>query len=627
MCGICGIYYRNGVKRADLGEITRMTGTIIHRGPDEDGFYVNGNVAMGMRRLSIIDLAGGKQPISNESDDLWVVFNGEIYNYPELRQRIEQKGHRFKTRTDTEIILHCYEEYGDEFITHLRGMFGFALYDEKRKRLVLGRDRIGIKPLYLYEDDEKYIFGSEIKAILKKDGVDRTLDYQALDMFLTLEYIPAPSSIFKRIRKIQPGYMAILSEKGVEEKRYWDITNIEKLRYDDEREVFVALREQLRDAVRSHLLSDVPVGAFLSGGIDSSAIVTFMAEEYDKPIKTFSIGFDDASYNELPYAKRIAEKCGTEHHEYILEPDIVRIVEELIGYIDEPFGDFSIFPTFLVSKVAREHLKVVLSGDGGDELFAGYDTYIADKLYGYYRKLPGVARNLFDQAAKAISPTSQKKGMVNILKRYLEGAELPEKLHHARWMIFLNEVEKTHLYTRELLPQLDFEETYAAIVRCFERAEYGDKLDRELYVDLKTYLSDDILVKVDRMSMANSLEARVPYLDHRVVEFSFSIPAHLKMKNYKRKYVLKKSMEGILPDEILTKKKQGFSIPIKNWLKNELKPMMHDVLNRESVTRDGLFNWDYIEKTIEDHLSGRANNSHKLWALMVFQMWKKTYAE
>jgi asparagine synthase (glutamine-hydrolysing) len=627
MCGICGIFYKNGAGVADLEEITRMTGTIAHRGPDEDGFYVNGHVAMGMRRLSIIDLSGGRQPISNETEDLWVVFNGEIYNYPELRRRIEPMGHRFKTHTDTEILLHSYEEYGDDFVSHLRGMFGFALYDLKNGRLLLGRDRIGIKPLYLYEDDEKYVFGSEIKAILKKEGVDRALNYQALDMFLTLEYIPAPSSIFKRIRKIRPGHMAVLTEKSAEERMYWDVTNMEKLSFRDEREVFHALREKLRDAVRSHLLSDVPVGAFLSGGIDSSAIVTYMAEEYDRPIKTFSIGFDDASYNELPYARKIAERCGTEHFEHILQPDIVGLVEELLGYIDEPFGDFSMFPTYLVSKVAREHLKVVLSGDGGDELFAGYDTYVADKLYGYYARMPGMARHLLDQAARKISPTSQKKGIVNIIKRYLEGAELPENLHHARWMIFLSEVEKRELYSADLVDKLDFEETYAAILRYFQKADYEEKLDRELYVDLKTYLADDILVKVDRMSMANSLEARVPYLDHPVVEFSFSIPADLKMKNYRRKYVLKKSMEGVLPAEILTKKKQGFSIPIKNWLKSELSPMLRDVLDRGTIEREGLFRWEHMERLIGDHMSGTANNSHKLWALMVFQMWKRTYGE
>lgn len=626
MCGICGIYYKNGVRRADLGEITRMTGSIFHRGPDEDGFYVNGNVAMGMRRLSIIDLSGGKQPISNEAGDLWVVFNGEIYNYPELVPLFEKKGHRLKTRSDTEIILHCYEEYGYDFATHLRGMFGIALYDEKRTRLILARDRIGIKPLYLYEDDEKYIFGSEIKAILKNERVDKTLNPQALDMYLTLEYIPAPATIFRRIRKILPGHIAVIGEKGVEERKFWDVTVMRKLAFRDEREVFLALREHLRDSVRTHLLSDVPVGAFLSGGIDSGSIVTLMADEYDKPVKTFSIGFDDASYNELPYARMIAKRCGTEHHEYILKPDIVNLVQELIGYIDEPFGDFSMFPTFLVSKVAREHLKVVLSGDGGDELFAGYDTYIAQKLHRYYRRMPAAARSLFDHAAQRISPTSRKKGMVNILKRYLEGAQLPEKLHHARWMIFLNELEKKKIYSGDLLSELDFEETYAAIVQYFERAEYPDELDRELYVDLKTYLSDDILVKVDRMSMANSLEARVPYLDHMVVEFAFSIPAHLKMKRYTRKYVLKKSMKDILPAEILTKKKQGFSIPIKNWLKNELRPMMHDVLDPASLTREGLFRWEYIEEMMRDHLAGKANNSHKLWALMVFQMWKRTYA-
>ncbi len=625
MCGICGIYYKDGFRKAGQAEIAQMTDVIFHRGPDEDGFYLNGHVAMGMRRLSIIDLSGGKQPITNEDGTIWVVFNGEIYNYPELRQRMAEKGHSFRTRTDTEIILHCYEEYGDRFIEHLRGMFGFSLYDAKRGRLVLGRDRIGIKPLYLYEDDEKYIFGSEIKAILEQKDLDRSLDYQALDLFLTLEYIPAPYSIFRRIRKVRPGHMFVIEGDRSREESYWSVEDIPKLDYTDEEEVLQALREELRGAVRSHLLSDVPVGAFLSGGIDSSSIVTMMAEEYGQKVKTFSIGFEDQSYDELAYARMIAERCGTDHYELILEPDIVDLVEKLLGYVDEPFGDFSIFPTYLVSKLAREHLKVVLSGDGGDELFAGYDTYLADRLYGYYRNVPAPARDFLEALARRIPPRPQKKGFVNSFKRYLEAADLPESLRHTRWMIFLKEHEKRRIYGERALEELDFEETYGVLLRHFERAGYRDRLDQELYVDLKTYLSDDILVKVDRMSMANSLEARVPFLDHGVVEFSFSVPARLKMKNYQRKYVLKKAMEGVIPDEILRKKKQGFSIPIKNWLKNELRPMMCDVLNRESVEGDGLFRWDYIGTMIDDHLSGRENHSHKLWALMVFKIWQNHY--
>ena len=625
MCGICGIYYKKGTGKVDRTEIVNMTETIFHRGPDEDGFYVNGNVAMGMRRLSIIDLAGGQQPISNEDGSMWVVFNGEIYNYPELKRKIEQKGHKFSTRSDTEIILHCYEEYGDEFIKHLGGMFAFALYDETRHRLVLGRDRIGIKPLYVYEDEDKYLFGSEIKAILERGGLDKTLDLQALDMFLSLEYIPAPYSIFKRIRKALPGHIIIIDEGGIVERRYWDVENVEKLDFKSEDDVVAALREQLRSAVGSHLLSDVPVGAFLSGGIDSSSVVSFMADQYDKQIKTFSIGFEDSSYDELNYAKKIASMCGTDHHELILQPDIVNLVEELIRYIDEPFGDFSIFPTFLVSKLAREHLKVVLSGDGGDELFAGYDTYAADKMYKHYKTIPGAARTVIESFARSINPRPQKKGFVNIVKRYLEGTELPENLHHTRWMIFLSEFEKNSMYTDSLLGQIDLERSYEVILNHFERTSYSDHLDRELYVDFKTYLCDDILVKVDRMSMANSLEARVPFLDHGVVELAFSIPADLKMKNYKRKYILKKAMEGIVPSEILHKKKQGFSIPIKNWLKKELKPMMHDVLNKDSIERDGLFKWEHINGMINDHQSGKGNNSHKLWALMVFKMWQSNY--
>jgi len=628
MCGICGRLNFSQAQPVSEADIRRMCAVIRHRGPDDEGIYVNRNVGIGMRRLSIIDLAAGQQPIPNEDGTVWIVFNGEIYNYREIRHELEQKGHRFKTNSDTETILHAYEEYGEACPEKLNGMFGFAIWDGGLNRLFMARDRIGIKPLYYYVSQDCLIFGSELKSILQMSDVPRRVNPPALNNFLTFEYIPAPLSIFQDIYKLEPGHSLLWDNGKINIRNYWS------LRFGSagksEEELCEELVSILQNSVKIRLMSEVPLGAFLSGGIDSSTIVGLMSREMNQPVKTFSIGFEDSTYNELKYARVIAKKFHTEHHEFMIKPDAVDLTEKLVkNFVDEPFGDTSLFPTYLVSKMARDYVTVVLSGDGGDELFGGYDTYIANRIGKIYHSMPRLLRKyVIEQGLAQIPPTQKKKGLINRAKRFVEGANLPPDLQHTRWMIYLSEQERNLLYSPDLQAQLKTHDAYDFIRRYFQAAPSQDELAQQQYVDIKTWLVDDILVKVDRMSMATSLEARVPFLDHRVVEFSATVPSRLKLAGLshpKTKYILKKAMHNILPNEIIYRGKEGFSIPIKNWLKTDLKPMMMEVLAPEKIRAEGFFNVDYIEQLKTEHLNNTENHSHRLWALMMFGIWYDNY--
>jgi len=624
VCGICGIVNLDRENHVKYTQIKRMCDALVHRGPDDDGIFVKDNVGIGMRRLSIIDLVTGNQPISNEDDTIRVVFNGEIYNYLDLRQALRKKGHRFSTNSDTEVIVHAYEEYGEDCPAMFNGTFAFAIWDDHRKRLFVARDRIGIKPLYYYKDDKRVVFGSEPKAILQTPDVPREIDPLALDNFLTFEYIPAPLSIFRDIKKLYPAHTLSLHNGAISTKRYWHLPVKHCAVSKDE--ICNLIRDYLQDAVKIRLISDVPLGVFLSGGLDSSTLVAMMSRATDQPVKTFSIGFEDSTYNELNYARVVAKQFQTEHHEFVIKPDAVALTEKLIGYLDEPFGDFSIFPTFLVSQMARDYVTVVLSGDGGDELFAGYDTYIANRTATHFEKLPlFIRKKIVAPVMRSIPPTSKKKGIVNKAKRFVEGAMLPPDLEHVRWMIFLSSLEKNRLYTEEFSKRLQKEDAYAFIRHYFDKARSFDLLNRQMFVDIHSYLVDNILVKVDRMSMATSLEARVPFLDHRFVEFAANIPGKLKLKGYRTKHILKQAMSGILPPEILARGKEGFSIPIKNWLKKELNPMMMDVLSPQRIKQEGYFCSEYIERLKNEHVNGIENHSHRLWALMIFEIWQDKY--
>ncbi len=624
MCGICGITFHDHQRPVSERLLQRMCDAITHRGPDDEGIFAQQNFGIGMRRLSIIDLSTGHQPISNEDGSVWIVFNGEIYNHLELRAELEKKGHQFRTRTDTETIVHAYEEYGEDCPAKLNGMFGFAILDLRNRSIFLARDRLGIKPLYYYHDAQRFVFASELKSILQDDEVPREVNIAALDAFMTFEYVPAPLSILQGISKLLPGHSLTLKDGKIALREYWDVKFDEKER--SEEALCEELRALFRDAVKIRLMSDVPLGAFLSGGIDSSAIVAMMSAEMNRQVKTFSIGFKESSYNESSFARIVSKHFNTEHHEFTIEPNALELTEKLVAHLDEPFGDFSIFPTYLVSKMAREHVTVALSGDGGDELFAGYDTYIANRLGNSYGKVPRALRNgLISPLVEHLPPTEKKKGLFNRIKRFDEGMRLPADLQHTRWMIFLQAAEKSKFYSERVRSALNGVDSYRHVRGYFDRAGTSDELNRQLYVDIKSYMVDDILVKVDRMSMAASLEARVPFLDHRFVEFSATIPSNLKLKGKTTKYLLKKAMADLLPPEILGRGKEGFSIPIKNWLKTDLKPLMMDVLSQEKISNEGFFNPVHVEKLKNEHLQNKENHSHRLWAMMVFGIWQDIY--
>ncbi len=632
MCGICGVARPSSAETEPITSslLTAMCRTIIHRGPDDEGIYLGGEAGLGARRLSIIDLAGGHQPLSNEDGSIWVAHNGEIYNFPELREELAAKGHRFKTRSDTETIVHSYEEWGEEFVHRLRGMFAFAVWEEKERRLLLVRDRLGVKPLYYtLLDDRTLVFGSELKAILVHPRVRRVLDPRALDFFLTLEYIPAPLSIFKNIHKLPAGSMLVYKEGRVEVKKYWDVEPAaEKAepRKEDLPSIMDRLYSLLKESVKLRLVSDVPLGAFLSGGIDSSTIVGLMRELGASPLKTFSIGFEEDSYNELSYARRVADRFATEHEEFVIQPRVLELTEKLIRHLDEPFGDFSIFPTYLVSQLARSRVKVILSGDGGDEVFGGYEHYQAQKIAARWP-----VRTLGRPLAALLNrfpPSRKKKGSWNKLQRFLQGLESRPENRHLRWMIFLSRQDKGRLYSPDLERQLGgIDEIFATppFREIFARLPAFDPVTGELYLDLKTYLADDIMVKVDRMSMAPSLEAREPLLDHKLIEFVFSLPGSLKLRGLQTKWIFKKTMERLLPRESLYRPKEGFSIPIKHWLRRELRDLLLDTLSERRIKEAGLFDFVSIRRMIDAHLDGRKNFSHQLWALLVFEIWKENY--
>lgn len=626
MCGIVGIVDLKG-RKIERETIKAMADQIIHRGPDDEGFFIGDGVAFGARRLKIIDLETGHQPQCNEDGTIWITYNGEIYNFLDLRRELEGKGHIFKTKSDTEVIVHLYEEEGEEGLKKLRGMFALGIWDGRKRRLLLARDRIGKKPLYYTIFGSTAIFSSEIKGILKFGKVDRKLDLNALDLYLTLEYIPSPLSIFKGIKKLMPGHYLIFDERGVQEKSYWELERVEVP--SNIEEIKEELRKLIKESVKLRLISDVPLGAFLSGGIDSSTIVAMMHSLGVDPLMTFSIGFEEKSYNELKYARRIAELFETQHHEFVLKPSALELIWELVNYLDEPMSDFSIFPTYLISKMARKYVTVILSGDGGDELFGGYEHYLAEKLERLLRKyLFKIPAAIFPIIFHFLPPKDVKKGIINRIKRFSEGLKFPPELSHFRWMLYLDNPTKRRLYTSDFLFKIERNgEIYERkpFLWIFEKMKSFDDINRDLFLDLKSYLVDDIMVKVDRMSMACSLETRAPLLDHKLAEFVFSLPGNLKVRGFTTKWIFKKSMEGILPKEIIYRQKEGFSIPIKKWLREEFRGLMEDYLSEERIRKGGLFNYSEVKRIKEEHIKGIENHSHRLFALLLFEIWREKY--
>ena len=621
MCGIVGLVESDLTRPVPEAELQRMVRTLVHRGPDDEGHVTLPGVGLAMRRLAIVDLAGGQQPFTNEVGNIQLVANGEIYNFPELRRELEGLGHIFRSHSDIEVLVHAYEQWGPDFLVRLRGMFALALWDGRTRTLLAARDRAGEKPLYWTNTPQGLRLASEVKALLVRPEVSRELDPEALDEFLTYEYILAPRTILKGVRKLPPASYLTYRDGQVEVTRYWDAASVALKAWTDA-EAIEALRERLRHAVISQMMADVPLGAFLSGGIDSSTLVAFMAEASRLPINTFSMGFDDGSYNELAFAREVASAFRTNHRERTVTPDLESLFDKLVVHLDEPFADVSMFPTYMVSSLAREHVTVALSGDGGDELFGGYDAYEAQALAARLGGLGEVVMPALAAVAATLPPTERKKGLVNKVKRFTAGAATaPSDLGHYRWMVYLGAAAKARLYAGGLRDRLRAHDVYAPVREALARFSQDDVLNRQLYADLSLYLADDILVKVDRMAMATSLETRAPFLDADVMELAFSMPAQLKIRNGERKWVLKQAMKGILPDGILTRRKEGFSIPMKNWLRRELQPLMRTLLAPDRIRARGLFDPAEVTRLMDAHVAGRENHAHTLFPLMVFERW------
>jgi asparagine synthase (glutamine-hydrolysing) len=621
MCGIVGIVESDLTRPVSPEELTRMVRTLHHRGPDEEGSVTLSGVGLGMRRLCVVDLAGGQQPFSNETNDIQLVANGEIYNFPSLRQELLARGHAFRSRSDIEVLVHAYEEWGEDFLKRLRGMFAIALWDGRTRTLLAARDRAGEKPIYWTETPRGLLLASEVKALLVRPDVTRELDPEAIDQFLTYEYVLAPRTILKGIHKLPAGHYLTYRDGQVSVRRYWDAATVRVQQWKDD-EAAEALRESLRVATVSQMMADVPLGAFLSGGIDSSSIVALMSAASMQPVNSFSIGFEDGTYNELPYAREVAALFATNHRERTVSPDLEALFERLVTHLDEPFADVSLFPTYLLSQLAREHVTVALSGDGGDELFGGYDAYRAQELAAKFSWMGDTLMPAAAAVAAALPPTEKKKGLINKFKRFTLGAtQAPEDLGHYRWMVYLSPRAKRRLFTPRLHDAITNADVYRPVRDALSRFGHDDLLNRQLYTDLSLYLADDILVKVDRMSMATSLETRAPFLDVDVMELAFSMPGHLKIRDGTSKWILKRAMQGVLPDRILTRRKEGFSIPIKNWLRRELQPLMRSILSEDRMASRGLFEPREVTRLIESHVAGRENHAHTLFPLMVFERW------
>jgi len=603
----------------DPAPLAAMNQTLFHRGPDSEGSLVDGPVGLAMRRLSIIDLSGGDQPIPNEDESVWVIQNGEIYNYRALRERLERAGHRFRTDSDTEVLVHLYEERGPSFVEELRGMFALAVWDTRERRLLLSRDRFGIKPLYFSERAGKLAFASELKALLAQPGFPRELDPDALETYLSLGVVAAPNTIFRAARKLPAGHTLTWNERRPAETRIEPYArprpvDASAVRHEDERELAEELRSRLADSVRAHLVADVPVGVLLSGGVDSCSLAALAAIESPGRIKTFSIGFPERSFNELERARLVAERYGTDHHELVVRPDAIELLPRIVDAFDEPFADSSALPTYLVSQLAASEVKVALAGEGGDELFGGYNIYVAARLAPVAGRVAGALAPLIERL-----PTSTKAAALDDkAKRFARAARLePADRHHA-WREVFSTSERQEL----LLPGRRGERDPASLHRDrYRETEGAAPLARVLDLDLGIYLVDDLLVKTDRASMAHSLEARVPYLDTVVAEFALGLPDRLKVRGLSRKRLLRKAVEPLLPKEILEGPKRGFSIPAAAWLRGDLQPLVREVLSPAEVRRQGFFDPAAVTRVVEEHVSGRANRSRHLWTLLCFAMW------
>ncbi|MFZ1058680.1 MAG: asparagine synthase (glutamine-hydrolyzing) [Candidatus Rokuibacteriota bacterium] len=631
MCGIAGIVDLAG-RPLDEALVRKLCAELGHRGPDDEGYYVNGRVALGQRRLAILDVAGGRQPMSNEDGTVWVTFNGEIYNFRELRQGLETLGHRFATRSDTEVIVHAYEEYGPECVKRFRGMFAFGLWDQRAQTLLLARDRVGKKPLFYAEVDGQWVFASELQGLLQHPGLGREVDWTALDDYLTYGYVPAPKTIFKGVWKLPPAhYLTLRVGAGggaeVRTERYWRLEYGPKVKVSEE-EAAEGLLEVLADAVRLRMIADVPLGALLSGGTDSSMVVALMSQLSDRPVKTFSIGFDEQEFNELPYARLVAERYGTDHHEFVVRPSALDVLPTLVRHYGEPYADSSAIPTYYVAKLTRDHVKVALNGDGGDECFAGYERYLGSRLADRYQRVPALVRKLaLEPLGRLLPEAAPRRSRLRQVKRFLRVAGEPPSRRYLRWVSYFPSEQKRALYTPEFQEQLA---GYAAdrwLLGMWEQVTHEglDPLDSLLALDVQSYLPYDLLVKMDIATMANSLEARSPFLDHKVLEFCASLPSAYKLRGMTLKYLLKKVGARLLPREALYRRKMGFGVPVGYWMRGELRSWVEDLLLSPTALKRGYFQPEALRQLVSAHLENRQDLSFELWALLCLELWHREF--
>jgi asparagine synthase (glutamine-hydrolysing) len=624
MCGIAGIYNLSAREPVGLAELNGMCRTIVRRGPDDEGTYTGENVGLGMRRLSIIDVAGGHQPIANEDGSLVIVFNGEIFNHEPLQAGLKQRGHQFSTRSDTETVLHLFEEEGPACLRHLRGMFAIAIWNARSRTLFLARDRLGIKPLHYCADDRRLVFGSEIKAVLAARGVSRALDWTAVDAFFTYGYIPAPWTVYRDVRKLLPGHYLLADASGVTCHQYWDLPMGPKLR-SSEADIETEFIDRFRDSVRMRLLSEVPLGAYLSGGVDSSLVVAMMAQSSGRPVNTFTIGFGGETgtfLDERRFAREVSVRYGTTHREFEALPDIEEALDAALSAFDEPFADDSLIPTHHICRLAREHVTVALTGLGGDEDFAGYERYLGFRLSAFTDRWPwgGLMRAL-RPLARGLPEESGGHYRVNHVKRFLEASDLPPAARWQRYLAVMPQSERRALYRPEIAREIDFDAVDGAGRRYFEQCDAEDPLDRALYQDIKMYLPDDILALTDRVGMWHSLELRVPFVDHTLMEFCARIPSSLKLRRGEKKYLLRQAARPFVPASVLNHRKQGFAAPMAMWLRGDMRGLVDSTLRPQELDRVGVLNPEQVSARVAAHAERRQLNDKSIFAMLVFQRW------
>ena len=627
MCGITGIYSFKGGNGIDQSLLRSMTKVLSYRGPDSEGYYTDSYVGLGHRRLSIIDLSEkGKQPMCNENGDIWIVFNGEIYNFMDLREDLEKRGHKFRSNTDTEVMIHAYEEYGEKCVNFFRGMFTFAIWDNRdkeSKRLFIARDRVGKKPLFYYYDKNKFVFASELKSIIEDESIKREIDLEALSLYLSYGYVPAPRSIFKNIHKILPGHYLVCEDGKIRIKKYWDL-RYKETNFSEEHYKKLILKE-LEEAVKIRLISDVPLGAFLSGGIDSSAVVAMMSKLTDKSVKTFTIGFEEQEFDESRYARIVAEKFETDHKEMIVKPDAIKMLPKLVWHYNEPYADSSALPSYYVAKMTRKYVTVALNGDGGDESFAGYERYAQNKMFGYYDIMPLPIRKMICKTANMLPEPKMHKSNYRKLRRFFELSSLSRFDRYVQFMLTCDRKTKMDIAANKL-KSVKIDESMT-IKNELQKDNASDFLNKMMYADVKRYLPDDLLVKMDIATMANSLEARSPFLDHELMELAASVPPRLKLKGMTKKYILKKALQNTLPKEILHRRKMGFGVPLVNWFRGDLQEFAYNSLMGNNAFISSYLRTEGIKDILNKHKSKRKDNSAIIWNLLWLEMWGRIYVQ